>query len=116
MPSSGSNLSATNKDLVAKVGGLRDSLTHIHPNSPKVPDDLLFASGSGLDPHISPEAALYQIERIAAARGMDAAQKDKLTALVNSHVESQTFKLLGEPRVNVLDLNIALDSLKRINP
>src|SRR5881396_2268991 len=105
--SSGSNLSPTNPDLVKAVQGRVDALRAADPgNTAPVPVDLVTASASGLDPHVSPAAALYQVARVARARKMDAGAVQQL---VEQHTEGRTFGVLGERRVNVLALNLALD-------
>jgi K+-transporting ATPase ATPase C chain len=105
--SSGSNLGPTNPDLLKAVKERIEMLRQAHPNqSGPVPVDLVTASASGLDPHISPAAAEYQITRVAKARGLS---EDRIRELVTAHTEGRTFGLLGEPRVNVLKLNLALD-------
>jgi len=105
--SSGSNLSPTNPDLVKAVQGRVDALRAADPgNTAPVPVDLVTASGSGLDPHISPAAALYQASRVARERKFS---PDTVRTLVERHTEGRFWGLLGEPRVNVLTLNLALD-------
>ena len=105
--SSGSNLSPTNPALISTVQGRADTLRAADPgNTAPVPVDLVTASASGLDPHISPAAALYQVSRVAWARKLE---PEAVRALVERHTEGRFLGLLGEPRVNVLTVNLALD-------
>ena len=108
--SSGSNYGPLNPALRDMVQARIDALKAADPNNTAaIPVDLVTASGSGLDPHISIAAALYQIHRVAQARGLS---DEAVRTFVNQYTEGRQFGFLGEPRVNVLELNLALDGLK----
>jgi K+-transporting ATPase ATPase C chain len=107
--SSGSNLGPTNEVLKKAVADRVAALKAVDPeNTAPVPVDLVTASGSGLDPHISPASAAYQIGRVAKRRGLE---EERVKRLVAEQTEERQWGLLGEPRVNVLELNLALDEL-----
>ena len=109
--SGGSNLGPTNPALLDEVKGRIDALKAAGTDMSKpVPVDLVTSSGSGLDPEISPAAAAYQIDRVAKARGLG---ENDVRALVDRYTSGRQFGILGEPRVNVLRLNLALDEMKR---
>lgn len=105
---SGSNLGPSNPALHEAIAARVKAVKAAHPDraSQPVPTDLVTASGSGLDPHLSPEAIDYQVERVAHARGLNPSD---LRRIVTAHTEQRTFGVLGEPRVNVVELNLALD-------
>ncbi|MDM4771679.1 potassium-transporting ATPase subunit KdpC [Solimonas sp. SE-A11] len=107
--SSGSNYGPTSKALMERIAGDAERLSQDQPGQ-AIPADLLTASGSGLDPHISPAAAEYQVARIAASRGLPA---DRVRLLVREHTQGRALGFLGEPAVNVLTLNLALDAAGR---
>jgi K+-transporting ATPase ATPase C chain len=104
--SGGSNLGPTNKTLIDRVGASVKALQPTNPTTP-IPADLATTSASGLDPHISPAAAEFQIPRVARERNIS---EQELRATVEKHIEGRQFGLLGEPRLNVLELNLDLDA------
>jgi K+-transporting ATPase ATPase C chain len=108
--SSGSNYGPENADLVAAIENRRASIAEFENVEPAgIPADALTASGSGLDPHVSPAYALLQVDRVADSRGLDA---QAVRDLVESRIQARDLGFLGEPRVNVLELNLALDALQ----
>lgn len=108
MALAGSNQARTNPELRARIAGARDAVATREGVAPaEVPSDLVTQSGGGIDPHVSPAAVQIQIARIARARGVDAVVIERLVA---AHTQGRQFGLFGEPRVNVLELNLALDA------
>ena len=107
--SGGSNLAQSNQALVTRIQGDIDKLAAQNQGKP-VPIDMVTTSGSGLDPDITPDNAYYQVARVAQARGID---QDRLRKLVADNTTPRQLGLLGEPRVNVLELNLALDQLSK---
>jgi K+-transporting ATPase ATPase C chain len=103
--SGGSNLAQSNKTLVTRIQGDIDKLAAQNPGKP-VPIDLVTTSASGLDPDITPDAAFYQVSRVAKARNLS---EESVRELIEQHVTNRQLGVLGEPRVNVLNLNLALD-------
>ena len=108
LPSGGSNFAPTSKKLVDFAKEQRAKF----PEQSDLPHDLVFASASGLDPHLTPQAIQVQIARVVKARGWDAEKQVRLEALVQSHTSSRQLAVLGEVRVNVLELNMDLDALQ----
>lgn len=104
--SGGSDMAQSNAKLVQRIQGDIDKLAAQNPGKP-VPIDMVTQSGSGLDPDITPDNAYYQAPRVAKARGLS---EDQVRRLIQQHTQGRTFGLLGEPRINVLELNLALDS------
>jgi K+-transporting ATPase ATPase C chain len=107
--SGGSNLAQSNKTLVTRIQGDIDKLTAQNPGKP-VPIDMVTTSASGLDPDITPDAAFYQVSRVAKARNLS---EDSVHKLIDQHITSRQLGVLGESRVNVLALNLALDELAK---
>lgn len=114
MPSGGSNLSATSQQLKDIIAERKLKLLKADPTrtADEIPADLIYASASGLDPHISPAAAAFQVDRIARARGLDLGKKDEIIKLIARLTEGRDLNILGEPRVNVLKLNAELDNIR----
>jgi len=118
LPSGGSNLGITNaklKELIYERKKQFISFNHLDSLS-VLPSEMLFASASGLDPHISPDAAVLQVERVVKARNFNTEQKQQVLHCISNLTEKPQFMCLGEARINVLDLNLELDRIKNDNP
>ncbi len=115
LPSGGSNLGITSQKLMQQVNDRRLKFIELNglESNTEIPSEMLFASASGLDPHISVQAAILQVNRIAKARNFDDFQKQKLHEILKKNTETPQFLCLGQERVNVLKLNLDLDNLKR---
>jgi potassium-transporting ATPase KdpC subunit len=105
--SGGSNLAQSSQKLVTRIQGDIANAAKENPNEP-IPIDMVTTSGSGLDPDLSPESALFQVRRVASARKLS---EDDVRRLVTNHIEKRQLGIMGEPRVNVLELNLALDEM-----
>jgi K+-transporting ATPase ATPase C chain len=114
IPSGASNYGPTSDTLKKQVAARRNlfATKNLMTDITAIPKEMIFASGSGLDPDISPEAALLQIERVAKARNFNEAQKQKLRQLITDETEGPQFFLFGEPRINVFELNLAVDNIR----
>jgi len=114
LPSGGSNLGLLNPRLTETILQRKNAFLQANKieGDLNIPDEMVTASASGLDPHISSAAALLQVSRVAQARGMDKIGQDKLVTLINDLMEDRQFSILGEPRINVFLLNLKIDSLK----
>lgn len=114
IPSGASNLSPTSYKLKKQVAERRRlfAINNSLADTSAIPVEMLFASASGLDPHISPEAALLQLKRVAMARNLNETQKQKVQQLIIDKTEEPQFLLFGEPRINVFKLNLSLDSIR----
>ena len=114
LPSGGSNLSLTNKKLKDQVSVNEKYFIEANDleQETRVPPEMLFNSGSGLDPHISPESAFLQVDRIVRARNFSANQRKELLALISKYTEEPQFNILGQERINVFVLNLELDKIK----
>jgi K+-transporting ATPase ATPase C chain len=114
IPSGASNLGPTSDKLKKQVAERRKlfATNNSIADTSAIPKEMIFASASGLDPHISPEAALLQLNRVAIARNLNETQKQKIEQLIKNNTEEPQFFLFGEPRINVFKLNLALDSIR----
>jgi K+-transporting ATPase ATPase C chain len=114
VPSSGSNLGPTSEKLKTQVLERRRSfaIKNVIADSSFIPGEMLFASASGLDPHISPESAYFQLNRVAVARNSTKAQREQIRQLIENKTEESQFTILGERRINVFELNLDLDKIR----